>query len=106
VCDLRRHERLLLIAAFRRAAPWVFLGVACVGELLTVRIEQEGSTLIEGGGVLGDYSHITYTLPIRASGWQFARRGDENALESAGDCGIFRIFIQTHRHELHRIYNM
>lgn len=43
-----------MIAALRRAAPWVFLGVACVGDLLTVRIEQEGSTLVECGGVLGD----------------------------------------------------
>lgn len=36
----------------RRVAP-LLLGVACVAKLLTVRIEQEGSTLVEGAGVIG-----------------------------------------------------
>ncbi|MDP2313208.1 MAG: hypothetical protein Q8P41_09910 [Pseudomonadota bacterium] len=37
----------------RRVVPWLFLAGACVGELLTVRVEQEGSTLIEGAGLVG-----------------------------------------------------
>lgn len=40
-------------ARLGRLVPWLLLVGACVGELLTVRVEQGGSTFIQGGGVLG-----------------------------------------------------
>lgn len=36
-----------------RFFPWLLLVGACVGELLTVRVEQSGSTEIDGAGALG-----------------------------------------------------
>lgn len=41
------------LPALGRLAPWLLLVGACVGELLTVRIEQGGSTRIDGAGALG-----------------------------------------------------
>jgi hypothetical protein len=63
VRELRLHQRLLLMLAWpvsaRASARASALGLSllfapgCVGKLLTVRIEQEGSTVVPGAGLVG-----------------------------------------------------
>ena len=54
MCELRVDQRVLVSARRRYLVPAAFLLGACIGELLTIRVDESASTVVEAGGIVGE----------------------------------------------------